>query len=126
MPETKFDLEERLVDFSCRIIEVVEALPWTRAGNYITAQLIRCVLAPALLYGEAQGAESRPDFIHKMRICLKELKETRVCLKVICKANMIKPKERLDNIKSENDQLISIVAKSIETAKKNLNNEKKS
>ena len=61
-----------------------------------------------------------------MRICLKELKETRVCLKVICKANMIKPKERLDNIRSENEQLVSIVAKSIETAKKNLNNEKKS
>ena len=125
MPETKFDLEERLVDFSCRIIEVVEALPSTRAGNYIAAQLIRCGLAPALLYGEAQGAESRPDFIHKMRICLKELKETRVCLKVICKANMITPKERLDNIKSENEQLISIIAKSIDTARKNLEQGKK-
>ena len=123
--ETKFDLEDRLVDFSCRIIEVVEASPSTRAGNYIAAQLIRCGLAPALLSGEAQGAESRPDFIHKMRICLKELKETRVCLKVISKADMIKPVKRLDNIKSENEQLISITAKSIETAKKNLNKEKK-
>ena len=126
MAETKFDLEDRLVDFSCRIIEVVEALPSTRAGNYIAAQLIRCGLAPALLYGEAQGAESRADFIHKMRICLKELKETRVCLKVISKANMIKPIKRLDSIKSENEQLVSIVAKSVETAKKNVNNEKKS
>jgi four helix bundle protein len=78
-----------------------------------------------VLYGEAQGAESRPDFIHKMRICLKELKETRVCLRVISKADMIKPVKRLDNIKSENEQLISITAKSIETAKKNLNKEKK-
>ncbi len=125
LANTKFDLEDRLVDFSCRIIEVVEALPTTRAGNYIAAQLIRCGLAPALLYGEAQGAESRADFIHKMRISLKELKETRVCLKVISKANMIKPVKRLDNIKSENEQLVSIVAKSIETAKKNVNNEKK-
>lgn len=125
MADTKFDLEDRLVDFSCRIIEVVEALPSTRAGNYIAAQLIRCGLAPALLYGEAQGAESRADFIHKMRICLKELKETRVCLKVITKSNMIKPVKRLDSIKSENDQLISIVGKSIETAKKNINAEKK-
>lgn len=124
MADIKFDLEDRLVEFSCRIIEVVESLPSTRAGNYIAAQLIRCELAPALLYGEAQGAESRSDFIHKMKICLKELKETRVCLKVISKAKMIKPIERLDNIKSENEQLISIVAKSIETAKKNLNSEK--
>ena len=125
MADTKFDLEDRLVDFSCRIIEVVEALPSNRAGNYIAAQLIRCGMAPALLYGEAQGAESRADFIHKMRISLKELKETRVCLKVISKANMIKPVNRLDNIKSENEQLVSIVAKSIETAKKNVDIEKK-
>ncbi len=124
MTEIKFDLEDRLVDFSCRIIEVVEALPRTRAGNYIAGQLIRCGLAPALLYGEAQGAESRADFIHKMRICLKELKETRVCLKVVTKAKMIKPVERLSDIKSENEQLISIIAKSIETAKKNLKSEK--
>ena len=124
MADTKFDLEDRLVDFSCRIVEVVEALPSTRAGNYIAAQLIRCGLAPGLLYGEAQGAESRADFIHKMRICLKELKETRVCLKVITQSNMIKPVKRLDSIQSENDQLISIVGKSIETAKKNINAEK--
>ncbi len=121
MSERKFDLEDRLVDFSCRIIEVVEALPSTRAGNYIAGQLIRCGMAPALLYGEAQGAESRADFIHKMKISLKELKETRVCLKVISKAKMITPENRLNNIKSEDEQLISIMAKSIETAKKNLN-----
>ncbi len=83
MTDIKFDLEDRLVEFSCRIIELVEALPATGAGNYIAAQLIRCGLAPALFYGEAQGAESRADFIHKMKVCLKELKETRVCLKVI-------------------------------------------
>ena len=122
MADTKFDLEDRLVDFSCRIIEVVEALPSNRAGNYIAAQLIRCGMAPALLYGEAQGAESRADFIHKMRISLKELKETRVWLKVITKSNMIRHVKRLDNIKSENEQLVSIVAKSIETAKKDINN----
>lgn len=65
MADTKFDLEDRLVDFSCRIIEVVEALPSTRAGNYVAAQLIRCGMAPALLYGEAQGAESRADLFIK-------------------------------------------------------------
>ena len=120
MPEKIFDLEERLVEFSCRIIELVEAIPNTKAGNYIAAQLIRCGLAPALLYGEAQGAESRMDFIHKMKIVLKELKETRVCLKIIAKSLMIKPVERLNDIRSELEQLISIIAKSIDTAKKNV------
>ncbi len=125
MSEKIFDLEDRLVEFSCRVIEVVEALPSTRAGNYIAGQLIRCGLAPSLLYGEAQSAESRTDFIHKMKIVLKELKETRVCLKIITKVVMIKPIERLKNIKSENEQLISIIAKSIDTAKKNLESNKK-
>ena len=124
MADIKFDLEDRLVEFSCRVIEIVEVLPSTRAGIYIAGQLIRCGLAPALLYGEAQGAESRADFIHKMKITLKELKETRVCLKIISKAKLIMPIEKLDNIKSENEQLISIIAKSIETAKKNLCSEK--
>ena len=105
MSETKFDLEDRLVDFSCRIIEVVEALPSSRAGNYIAAQLIRCGMAPALLYGEAQGAESRSDFIHKMRLCLKELKETRVCLKVISKSNMIKPSTIINGLEDDTDML---------------------
>ena len=125
MAEKIFDLEDRLVEFSCRIIEVVEALPHTRAGNYIAGQLIRCGLAPALLYGEAQSAESRMDFIHKMKIVLKELKETRVCLKIITRSEMIKPVERLKDIKSENEELIYIVAKSIDTAKKNLGSNKK-
>lgn len=81
--DRKYDIEDRLVDFSARVIDIVEALPKTRAGNYIAGQLIRCGLAPVLLYGEAQGAESRDDFIHKMKVVLKELKETRVCLKII-------------------------------------------
>ena len=101
MPEKIFDLEDRLVEFSCRIIEVLEALPHTRAGNYIAGQLIRCGLAPALLYGEAQSAELRMDFIHKIKIVLKELKETRVCLKIITRSEMIPQKKILDQIKSK-------------------------
>ncbi len=73
----KYDLEDRLVDFSARIIDVVEALPNSRAGNYLAAQLIRCGLSPTLNYGEAQSAESVEDFIHKLKIVVKELKETR-------------------------------------------------
>ncbi len=125
MSEKIFDLEDRLVEFSCRIIELVEVLPSTRSGNYIAGQLIRCGLAPALLYGEAQSAESRMDFVHKMKIVLKELKETRVCLKLITRSKMNITVERLDEIKSENEQLISIIAKSIDTAKKNLEIAKK-
>ena len=71
MTEREYDLEDRLAEFASRIIDVVEALTNTRAGNYIAGQLVRCGLAPALLYGEAQGAESRDDFIHKMKIILK-------------------------------------------------------
>ena len=115
----KYDLEDRLIEFSSRIIDVVEALPNTRAANYIAAQLIRCGLAPSLLYGEVQAAESRDDFIHKMKIALKELKETRVCLKLILKKEMIKPVSKLALVNKENEELIAIISKGIETAKKN-------
>jgi four helix bundle protein len=101
------------------VIDVVEALPGTISGNYIAAQLIRCGLAPSLMYGEAQAAESRDDFIHKMKLPVKELKETRVCLKSIFKKGMIKPVKKLEPLKKENEELIAIISKSIETAKKN-------
>jgi hypothetical protein len=65
MNQRSYDLEERLVKYSCRVMEVVEALPGTKAASYIAGQLIRCGLAPALIYGEAQSSESRDDFIHK-------------------------------------------------------------
>ena len=114
-----YDLEDRFVEFAARVIDVVEALPNSRAGNYIAGQLIRCGLAPALLYGEAQSAESRDDFIHKMKIVLKELKETRVCLKLIIKKQMIKPPARLTEIRNECEELIKIISKSIDTARAN-------
>jgi len=74
--DRKYDLEDRLVDFSVRIINVVETLPNTRAGNHIAGQLVRSGTAAAPNYGEAQSAESRKDFIHKMKVALKELRET--------------------------------------------------
>ena len=114
-----FDLEDRLIDFSSRIVDVVESLPNSRAANYLAGQLIRCGLAPPLLYGEAQSAESRDDFIHKLRIAVKELKETRVCIKLIRKRSMINPISRMGNIALENEALIAIISKSIETAKRN-------
>jgi four helix bundle protein len=118
MEEKKYDLEDRLIDFAARIMGVAESLPNTRGGNYLASQMVRCGVAPSLLYGEAQGAESRDDFIHKMKIVLKELKETRVCLKLIKRKEMIRPR-RLESILKENEELIAIIAKSIDTAKAN-------
>ena len=112
-----YDLEERLIDFAIQIIRMAETLPKTRAGNHISGQLIRCGTSPAPNYGEAQSAESRADFIHKMRICLKELRETRVWLLMIVKAHLIKKESILKPLIDENNELIAIFVKSINTAK---------
>jgi len=116
MENKKFDLEDRLIDFAIRISEVVEVLPNTKLGNHIGNQLIRCGTSPALNCGEAQSAESTKDFIHKLKIILKELRETRICLKIIQKKPLLKP-EKMDCIIKENNELIAIYLKSIETAK---------
>jgi four helix bundle protein len=115
----KYDLEDRLVDFACRMIDVIEALPNSRTGNYLAGQLIKSCHSPALNYGEVQGAESRSDFIHKLRICQKELKECRAGLKIIIRKELIKPIEKLSGIFRETEELIAIIGKSIDTAKKN-------
>lgn len=120
-----YDLEDRLVDFTCRMIDVVENLPNNRAGNYIAWQLIRACHSPTFNYGEAQAAESTNDFIHKMGVVLKELKELKECrtaLKVIIKKEFIKPIKKLEGIYNETEELIAIIAKSIITAKKNKEN----
>ena len=111
-----FDLEERLIDFAVRIIRIAESLPKTKVGNHIAGQLIRCGTSPAPNYGEAQSAESRSDFIHKMKICLKELRETKVWLKMIVRAKLMKPASKLEPLVNENDELISIFVSSIRTA----------
>ena len=116
--DNTYDLEDRLIDFAVRIIQLTESLPNTRAGNHIAGQLIRCGTSPAPNYGEAQGAESRSDFIHKMKVCLKELRETRVWLRMIVRAELIKPVSKLDALIQENNELISIYVISIRTAKK--------
>lgn len=120
MPENdkKYDLEERLVDFAVRIIHLSESLPKSRAAKHITGQILRSGTSPAFNYGEAQSAESRSDFIHKMKICLKELRETRVGLLMMIKSKLIKPLSKLDALMDENNQLISIFVKSINTARK--------
>ncbi len=120
MKKKKFDLLERLIDFAVRIIKVAEALPNTKAGNHIKGQILKSGTSPAPNYSESQSAESRSDFIHKIKIALKELRETKVWLIVIYRTEMIKPRTRLIPLISENDELISILFRSVETARKNL------
>jgi len=115
----EFNLEDRLIDFAVRILHVAESLPKTKAGNHIAGQLIRCGTAPAPNYGEAQDAESRADFIHKMKVSLKELRETRIWLLIIGKANLLKPASKLKPLIDESNQLISIFVSSVKTAKQN-------
>ena len=115
--EKEYDLEGRLIDFAVRIIDLGRSLPKTKVGNHIAGQIVRCGTSPAPNYGEAQGAESRSDFIHKMKVCLKELRETRVWLIMIVRAGLIKPPSKLDSLIDENNQLISIFVKSTQTAR---------
>ena len=113
----KYDLEDRLVDFASRVIDVVESLPPNSiAAKHLGNQLVRSGTSPALNYGEAQGAESRADFVHKMKIVLKELRETKVCIKIITKRNYFS-REKLAALGQENDELIAIIFKSIATSR---------
>jgi four helix bundle protein len=113
------ELEERLVRFSLSIIEITESMPNNKTGSYLSGQLIRSGLSPAFNYGEAQVAESRLDFIHKMKICLKELKESFVCLKIIHRKPVTNELNQVVEVMKECSELISIFVRSIETAKKN-------
>ena len=111
-----FDIEERLIDFAVRVIRVAESLPKSKVGSHIAGQLVRSGTSPAPNYGEAKSAESKADFVHKMNISLKELRETRVWLLMISKVGFIKP-SLIDSLLDENDQLISIFVTSISTAR---------
>ena len=113
------EIEDRLIDFAVRIIRASESLPKTKIGQHIGGQLIRSGTSPAPNYGEAQDAESRADFVHKMKIALKELRETKVWLQMLVKANLIKPSTKLKPLIGEADQLIAIFVRSIKTAKQN-------
>ena len=98
-----------------RVINVIEALPNTKAANHIASQLVRSGTSPAPNYGEAQSAESRKDFLHKMKIALKELRETLIWLQIIERKELCNPKQ-LTEIMDECDQLISIFVSSVKTA----------
>jgi len=115
---TSDDLAERLLEFAARVGKVVDALPDSRLGRHIAGQLVRSGTSPAPNYAEACGAESRRDFVHKLSIALKELRESRCWIQLIIKAELL-PEQRLSEILDECEQLCAIVAKSIVTAKNN-------
>ncbi len=114
----KYDLEERLINFASECIDVSEGLPKTVAGSHIAHQCVRSSTSPALHYGEAQAAESGNDFVHKMKVCLKELRETFNCLRLIKKKSWY-DEAKLTVLISENNELISIFVSSLKTALKN-------
>jgi four helix bundle protein len=114
----RFDLEDRLLEFSARIIRLVDALPNTRAANHLAGQLLRCGTSPYGNHGEVEAAESRRDFVHKLKICLKELKETRRWLRLAAKSAMVSS-SRMTAILSETEELIRIFFSSIQTAERN-------
>ena len=118
-PRTVYDLEERLEDFGVAVIDMTDGMVQSKGATHLGGQVIRSSSSPALNYGEAQSAESRRDFIHKMKVILKELRETRICLRMIRKAKSIESPKNLDNLINESQQLISIWVKSIQTAEKN-------
>lgn len=116
----KYDLEDRLIDFAVSIINIYDQLAKTDAGRYLAGQLVRSGTAPALIYGEAQSAESRKDFIHKMKISLKELRETSINLKIIQRGKLQSAEHNFKSVMNESSELISIFVKSIQTARKNI------
>jgi len=112
------DIEERLLDFAVRVGKAIDTLPDTRLGRHIAGQLVRSGTSPAPNYAEACAAESKKDFIHKLAIVLKELRESSVWIRLIVKSELI-PEQRLEQLRDECDQLCKIIAKSLVTAKSN-------
>ncbi len=115
----KKELEERLINFSVFVIAIVQAMPESKVASHLSGQLIRSGTSSALNYGEAQSGESRKDFIHKLKIVVKELRESNICLRVISRTMMINT-EKVQLAINESSELIGIFVKSIETAQKNL------
>jgi four helix bundle protein len=109
-------LEERLIDFAVRIINLSANLPRTAAGKHIAGQILRSGTSPAPNYGEARGAESQADFVHKLAIVLKELNETSIWLRIIARSGMLT--ERLiARLVQENNELCRILTASLKTAR---------
>jgi four helix bundle protein len=115
----RYVLEERLIDFAVLIYRITEQFPGSKEGIYYKDQIIRSSASSALNYGEAMSAESGKDFLHKVRIVLKELRETFVALRIIDRIQLIKAGNEIDKAIKENNEFISIFVKTIQTSLKN-------
>ena len=110
----RYDLEDRLISFAVQICLLTERFPPTAIAKHVSAQIIRSGTSPFANYGEAQAAESRQDFVHKLKVCLKELRETLAWLKFAERMNFCP--DQLDAAKRECDELVSIFVTSVRTA----------
>lgn len=118
IPQSRADeLEQRLIDFAVRIIRLSGSLPRSPAGKHIGSQILRSGTSPAPNYGEARGAESHADFVHKIRIVLKELNETCIWLRIICRSQLLK-RELVEQLILENEELCRIFTASLKTARR--------
>jgi four helix bundle protein len=109
------DIEDRLINFAVRIVKMCDTMPNKRSANHIAGQLLRSGTSPAAQYAEARGAESIKDFQHKLKICYKELNESRVWLQIMSKSHIIKP-EKIHDLYKECDELCRIINASIKTS----------
>ncbi|TDU43916.1 four helix bundle protein [Gelidibacter sediminis] len=116
MATYKYDLEERLIQFAVNVILISGKIDGGFASQHLSKQLIRSATASALNYGEAQSAESSRDFLHKMKLCLKELRESLVNLKIQKGAALIQDIEKVEVLLKENNELIAIFVSSIRTS----------
>jgi four helix bundle protein len=110
------DIEERLIDFAVRVVKVCDSLPQTYAGRHLANQLLRSGTSAAANYAEARGGESANDFIHKLKICLKELNETSVWLRIITRSDIF-PEHKINDLLQECQELARIINASIRTTK---------
>ena len=116
----KYDLDERLLEYSVTIVSLVENMTGTKAANHVGGQLLRSGTSSYFNHGEAEAAESPRDFVHKMGVCLKELRETKRALKLTQKVPLVQSPAAVDPILAETEELIKIFFVSIRTASKNV------
>ena len=126
MKNRTFDLEERLLEYAALIVHLVDKMDRRASARHIGNQLLRAGTSPLFNHGEAQGAESQKDFIHKMGICLKELRESRRALMLVKKVPLSQHMEQVEHALEETEELIRIFFTSIRTAKVNLTKEEHS
>lgn len=105
-----------MLEYAAAVVQLTEAMPNTRAANHVGGQLLRSGTSPLFNHGEAQAAESTNDFVHKMKICLKELRDSQRALRLIQKVPLVEDVARLDPLFQETDELIRIFVASFRTA----------